>query len=225
MIKTLLNSTWFWIIVIFTTVATGVLLHSIPLIIVGCSIGALILIISLFYGIMDDIRFNNREKMYTIRKGKHSSGIHLSLFFKKPMSKRFKVVFDENCLVAVGGQDYYDINKLFGFAFGRHHRNSLRVGWRTTGELIDLYYYGYKKGVRESFEIKTGIIPGKEYDIDIDYIIDSYRISVTDDEGMRVISYVEFKVPFFLLGYKLFPYFGGNQPAPVTMKIKIKHDK
>ena len=40
-----------------------------------------------------------------------------------------EVSFTESCRYNVG-KDQSDINKLFGFSVGMHHKNSVRVGWR-----------------------------------------------------------------------------------------------
>ena len=50
-----------------------------------------------------------------------------------------EVVFTESCRYNVG-KDQSDINKLFGFSIGMHHKNSVRVGWRyvPSADLIEI---------------------------------------------------------------------------------------
>lgn len=173
---------------------------------------------------------------YNISKGNFSSGIHFGLHTGR-VSQTYKVRFDSSCL-------YTDIdwerdwNKLVGWSYSNlpfknettgnwdapHHNNSVRLVWRANKEkgVIELGFYYYMDKIRTIIELC-------EVPIDKDLILsiiikgrDVTCIVVCKETNLYVIK------PIFLLhafkaiwSYKLFPYFGGSNPAPHDISLSI----
>lgn len=133
----------------------------------------------------------------------------------------YVVVFDNTCVYELNSQDQEDINKLFGFSLGfNHHKDSARFGWFYQDGTIHLHAYIYDRGVRKSKLIKN-------LDLNTEYILtlvdegNNWLFSV-DDSWSMVVEYRIEKSSNFKIGYKLWPYFGGNNPAPHDIQIKLE---
>lgn len=158
-----------------------------------------------------------------VLKGWHFSIPHpLSLHYGKEEETK-EVTFDASCLYEPLDSEH-DYNKLFGWSFGFHHRNSVRVGWRSQGNQIELILYVYEDGKRCDTDI-PGILCdiGKKYRVTLRRIKDEYWLSVVDTESLlyrfqwRPCS----KTIKPTWGYKLGLYFGGQKPAPHTIKVTM----
>ncbi len=161
-------------------------------------------------------------KKYTIKKGKHDSGLHFGITFKNKIEILAK--FDANCLYDLGTNDNYDINKLFGFSTEyNHQKQSARIGWRCLdGENIEILTYTYNNSVRTTETVLGRVKPGQEFecsieDIETDYIYffkgNGYTVKVRDAKQKDTV----------LFKYLLYPYFGGNIPAPNNMTMYVDH--
>jgi len=159
-------------------------------------------------------------RQYNIYKGKHySSGFHIMpLFFKKKLN--FRAYFWENCIYQLT-ENYDQVNKLYGLSQGMHHNNSARFGWRCTdGKKIEILAYCYVNGER-IIKPLLKIKPGEWAHCYLDVNEDNYKFKIIAQNGDAMVSTIA-KTTDFLLGYKLFPYFGGKIPAPHDMRIDIK---
>lgn len=167
------------------------------------------------------------NEIYTIKKGKHSSGFHLGMTCKSTL--RFSVMFLESCLYDIKDNDDYDINKLFGFSTSYfHHNNSARIGWRCNDKKeIELFAYAYVNGKRH--HVYLGNV-----NVNVDFtctIIDNeneylFKVIVSEYTDNEIITKnynarIEKKRDWFLFHYYLYPYFGGDKTAPHSMKILI----
>ena len=135
---------------------------------------------------------------------------------------RFQVYFDSSAIYTVPGADQFDINKLSGFADNKslHTQYSARFGWRWSEGRLRLF----------GFVHNAGVIKGKEISsIDIGKI---YTCSIKVVEGQYVFTIEDFKNSVVLPraaatpaaeGYRLYPYFGGNQVAPHEIHIWLKY--
>jgi hypothetical protein len=155
-----------------------------------------------------------------IKKGSHySSGFSLSGMHIGRTSMSFKVTFDSNCLVLPGRSDCDgDTNKLFGWSYGIHQLNSIRVGWKARDGRIRLVAYMYENGGlrMKGFawaDVNTPITISINYSTDTNY--------VTFDAGGTMYSTQWFGANP-MIGYNLKPYFGGNCPAPIDMRITME---
>lgn len=113
----------------------------------------------------------------------------------------------------------YDINKLYGFSDnnGPHHDFSARLGWRWSNDSLRLFGYVYNNGERI------------EQEISIINLYAAINCSITVKPGRyefevdgRTLNLPRASTGLSATGYKLFPYFGGDEPAPHDIHIWIK---
>lgn len=154
----------------------------------------------------------------TLPKGFHSClGWSLGSIHFGTKAQAFKVRFDETCLLLNGVKDCdNDINKLFGFSYGYHHSNSIRIGWKSFEDNIALFAYIYENGVRKTKWI-TKIPVETDAIVSIDY--DSANSLIYFSCNGKFIT-MPYKVGV-TAGYYLKPYFGGDCNAPETMYIDM----
>jgi hypothetical protein len=157
---------------------------------------------------------------YTMKEGEHYSLHNFHEMRARFLS--FNVVFDESCKYEIEGEDQADVNKLFGFSEcdQQHHENSARFGWdwnKSAG--ITIHAYVYNNSVRTSTQIAK-VKLGTEH---------SYRIDFDDENYYFTIDGLVDRFPMKRthkcttgIYYILYPYFGGNQPAPHNMHIYMK---
>lgn len=159
--------------------------------------------------------------IFTIKKGKHNSNnilYKLINFFNFKKELTYKVTFSDNCLYVDNTIDKFDINKLFGFSVGYHHKNSARFGWNCQDGEITIFAYCYVNGERDYKKITT-VKTNKEYTFKIVNMGIYYFFQITDDSSSIEIIIVNEMTSS--IGYKLWPYFGGNNKVPHTMNIKM----
>lgn len=158
-------------------------------------------------------------KKYTIPKGEHSSDHPIKLYTGKS-SFNFSVNFDESCRYDLGTIDQLDINKLAGISFGYHQTNSIRIGWayNVINQNIDLYSYCYLNGNRLTDTIGScSIGVDTSIKLNLNFKANTFNITLNGGTNHEFI----YKYPFLKLGYYLYPYFGGNNPAPHEMVIYL----
>ncbi len=159
------------------------------------------------------------SKTYTIKKGNHkASGIHSGLFVKSELS--IKVKFDNSAIYTSKlPANQWAINKLFGFSdcFSHHQTNSARFGWRYLNSKLELMAYNYVK--KQRWEEKIGDLKMNEWQ----------EMKIKMDKSNYIFSFAgkTVKMPRGCSnknanGYKLFPYFGGEETAPHDIKIEIE---
>ncbi len=165
-------------------------------------------------------------KKFLIKKGNHYAFHFPKFHFGKKNEFEVRFIFNTGCKYDLGGDDNYDINKLWGVSFGLHHKNSFRIGWNSAGvdtniisphvmgdKSIALFCYIYNNGVRTYEQI--GVINEEnlgKWKVKFDF--DNNRIALSNGFSDAAPKYFPFKFPKFKWGYYLFPYFGGNQEAP-----------
>jgi len=132
----------------------------------------------------------------------------------------FAAIFDSSAIyTTTNPANQADINKLYGVSDGNthHQQNSARFGWNWNGNEIQVHAYCYAGGVRSNKLLGSAEI-GK-----------TYHYSITADSG-RYIFQFEDKIDYMtrvirdtvLNGYSLYPYFGGDEPAPHAIRIYIQ---
>lgn len=131
----------------------------------------------------------------------------------------FKVKFDSSAIYTTKiPANQADINKLYGFADNDAHHQlySARIGWRWSDSKLRLFAYVYNNAVLNYEEIAVVSI-GEEHNCSIKIFPGSYTFSVN---GFSKIMPRESKT-LTAKGYKLFPYFGGDETAPHDISIWI----
>jgi len=165
---------------------------------------------------------------YKIKKGKHRAWpFSFGLFYDKQRMEKV-VEFDITAKYDLRSTDNNDINKLFGWGYlnGLHHTDSVRFGWHWDSPLgkVALFAYCYVDGKRFMIPI-CRVSPNYKYLLQIDKIGKKYLLSVLD-AGMRYRNYGSVEVTFThnkKISYRLGCFFGGNNPAPHDITIKIQN--
>lgn len=166
-------------------------------------------------------------KQYTISKGSHRSGIYFVPHYNK-RELTYDVMFDDTCRYTLNKTDQFDINKLFGLSYGFHHHNSVRFGWRNlnaTSNKIEILAYCYVNGTRlreRGTNLYLGLVTtNKYYTFSIKTTNNSYTLSVSNNNGTVTTKDITHNNTY-KWGYQLYPYFGGNCPAPHNMNIFLE---
>jgi hypothetical protein len=133
---------------------------------------------------------------------------------------KFLVQFDSSAIYhTVAAENQYDVNKLYGFSDNNaaHHDFSARVGWRWSDGALRLFGYIYNNGVM-SFEELGTISIGTEYTCSIKVESSNYIFALNG----KTLTMPRASTTATAVGYKLYPYFGGDESAPHTITIRIK---
>jgi hypothetical protein len=158
-----------------------------------------------------------QEKVYFIPKGEHRSQGGFDLITENTF--RFNATFDSSAIYqTVEPIHQADVNKLYGFSdcFSGHQTNSARFGWRWLEGKLEIMAYCYQDGERYS-ELITTVEINKTYEYEIEITGSSYIFRLNQIE--KIMPRGCGGSPF---GYKLFPYFGGQEVAPHDITIKIQ---
>ena len=158
---------------------------------------------------------------YFIPKGQHYS--QQSIYTPVEYNElRFTVKFDSSAVyTTLDPNNQYDINKLYGFSDNGtvHHEFSARIGWRWSDNALRLFGYVYNNG-EVSYEELTTISTGTEHECSIRIEGNHYIFSADD----KTLSMTRTGTAAVATGYKLFPYFGGDETAPHDIHIWIKEN-
>lgn len=132
----------------------------------------------------------------------------------------FKVKFDSSAIYqTVNPNNQTDINKLFGFSDNNaaHHDFSARFGWNWSNNALRLFGYIYNNGVM-SFKELGQIAIGTENNCVLKVSGDTYIFTLNGQSVTMPRASTTAKGQ----GYKLYPYFGGDETAPHNIEIWIK---
>lgn len=132
------------------------------------------------------------------------------------------VRFHSDCQYEIG-KDQSDINKLFGFSLGMHHKNSIRVGWRWLNGNLELCSYIYENGVRLKEQVLCKCDFNTDYRIYVYLYIEEgkYCVYYYVNSELKHSQQLATKVKKYV-SYPLSLYFGGNCKAPHDMIIDYK---
>jgi len=133
---------------------------------------------------------------------------------------KFIAKFDSTAIyTTINASNQDDINKLYGFSdnSSTHHRFSARFGWRWSNNALRLFGYIYNNGIRESTELGT-VALGKENNCAIKITSTAYQFLLNG----HIDSLPRRSTSVRAEGYKLYPYFGGDELAPHLINIFIK---
>lgn len=134
----------------------------------------------------------------------------------------FQVCFDSSAIYTLPAADQHDINKVTGFSDNQslHQRFSARFGWRWSEDALRLFAYVYNNGERQEQQLSI-IEIGQVY---------TCKISVKTGQYIFHIKELDIEVAMpraattkQAMGYRLYPYFGGNNPAPHDVRIWLKY--
>lgn len=163
---------------------------------------------------------NTGSTIYTIRQGQHycDDNIYTEI---QTAELKFSVIFDSSAIYQTKDpENQRDINKLFGFSDNesQHHLFSARFGWRWSNDTLRLFSYVYSNG--ELFYEEMGTLQiGSEYNCSIGVYDSTYKFRLNDYEVIMPRTAASMTIA---KGFKLYPYFGGDEPAPHDIRILIK---
>ena len=156
---------------------------------------------------------------YTIKKGDQYCDKN-NLAAAQYNVLNFWVKFDSTAIYTNNNKEnQHDINKLYGFSDNNsdHHAYSARFGWRWSENALRLFGYVYNDSIRSSIELGKVEI-GTENFCSIKVAGNKYVFMLNDK---TLIMPRTSKTPKGM-GYKLYPYFGGDELAPHQITIFIK---
>jgi hypothetical protein len=157
---------------------------------------------------------------YLIPKGQQSSTPSVYKYYKNQSELRFIVKFDNSAIYrSVDPNNQHDLNKLYGFADDDkpHHVSSARIGWRWYAEELQLQGYVYNDGVMSAMPI-TSVPLNTEVSCSIRVEGAKYIFTVNG----KVLEMTRSATSPGALGYRLFPFFGGQESAPHDVSILIR---
>lgn len=161
----------------------------------------------------------NQENYYILKKGRHR--VNIFSWQKHQLARLdFNFQFDSTAIYATKEpSNQGDINKLYGFSDGNdfHHKNSARFGWRWYNDQLEIWAYCYNDGAR-IFKKLGAVDLYKNHKASIGFTTDHYIFKLNDTTVRMKRSASEQPAS----GYKLLPYFGGNEKAPHAIRIKIE---
>lgn len=157
---------------------------------------------------------------YVIREGEqHATLSYQSVAVEK---LKFKALFDSSAIYQTAlATNQGDINKLYGISDceSYHHTNSARFGWRWYKDKLEVWAYTYINGERKFALMDTvGLETFNEYEIEFRENKYVFRLNDKKLEMPRACVATA-------KGYKLFPYFGGDEVAPQDISIWIEELK
>ena len=156
---------------------------------------------------------------YTIPQGQHYAKQNTFQSVEYDELK-FTVRFDSSAVYqTTDPKNQEDINKLYGFSDNNaeHQQFSARLGWNWARNALRLYAYVYNNGERASQEI-TSIQIGSTCTCSIKISAHHYIFSANN----ATVDMARSSTTSNAVGYKLFPYFGGDEIAPHEIDIWIK---
>lgn len=160
---------------------------------------------------------DHKSTTYLIKKGQHSSTNRIASLDASELV--FTAKFDSSAIYTTKTTaNQADINKLYGLSdCGTHHQqNSARFGWRWYNDQLEIHAYSYSNGER-NFKYITSVALDQEYTYTMKMTEDAY---VFELDGVTVST--ERSCSGDAAGYKLFPYFGGDEKAPHDIKVVIR---
>ncbi|MDB5247644.1 MAG: hypothetical protein JWQ40_2038 [Segetibacter sp.] len=156
---------------------------------------------------------------YTIKQGEQfcDKSVHIPAAYDE---LSFIVKFDSSAIYqTLKSDNQQDINKLLGFSDNNkaHHEFSARFGWRWSKNALRLFAYNYNNSVVSSKELGIVVI-GAQNNCSIKVDNDKYIFTLNGKTQTMPRASTTLKAE----GYKLYPYFGGDEFAPHTIGIWIK---
>ncbi|MBT1695655.1 hypothetical protein KK083_02125 [Fulvivirgaceae bacterium PWU4] len=158
------------------------------------------------------------DKAYTIPAGNHSAthGVH---FVEQAERISFTASFDSSAIYkTVNANNQGDINKLYGLSDhgSQHQENSARFGWRWYEGKLEIWAYAYNNGER-----KLALVDSMKLNQSA-----TFEISFGENVYVFKVGNKTVQLPRACSGkasgYRLYPYFGGDETAPHNITIQIK---
>lgn len=157
--------------------------------------------------------------VYKIKAGGNYAD-HNDFSYTAKTTLSFSVIFDSSAVYTNKiPENQHDINKLYGFSDCnvQHNTSSARFGWNWRDKALRIYAYCYRNGERVSQELGTvELNKPADYQISIvggNYVFTFKGKETTIARGCNIVQSNQ--------RYRLYPYFGGDEPAPHDIIISI----
>ena len=163
-------------------------------------------------------KIENDFFVYKIKEGKHRSVTRYETI--KSDELKFVAIFNSSAIYeSKDPVNQLDINKLYGFSDcnSHHQKNSARFGWRWNNNSLEILAYVYNDGERK-YQFITTVPLDTEVNYSLKITDDSYQFFV-DNSYVIMDRTSNCDVGFH---YLLYPYFGGDEPAPHDISISIR---
>ncbi len=174
---------------------------------------------SSYIGSKPEIGGQDSFKTYSIRKGNNYCDNN-DYALTQHSVMHFRAILDSSCIYeTVDPTNQADINKLFGFAdcASHHQTNSARFGWNWENGAMHIHAYCYAGTLRSYTELGT-VALNKAFDCKLYVLPDKYVFELEGKKDTMARGCADNTA----IGYKLLPYFGGNEPAPHDVRVKIR---
>lgn len=157
---------------------------------------------------------------FIIGKGDHYSSPRKTSLFRGDKIT-FKAYFNETAIYDLGDEDQLDTNKLYGTSDcgNFHQENSARFGWRWNNNQLEIMAFTHVHG-KFYYQFIGPADLNKAF---------SYEIALSSDKSAYIFTFNGKSVSMergcrdsIIKGYKLYPYFGGNEVAPHEVMIKVE---
>jgi hypothetical protein len=162
-------------------------------------------------------------KDYFIRKGHQFADgtLNLNRWFVGDKFE-FKAAFNSSNIYTLPEHEQADHNKLFGLSDckQRHYESSARFGWRWYNNRLEVTAITHRNGTWHLHEIMGVAELNKVY---------NFKIEISENKAFYIYTFnngtpVKMKrdcADQTMLGYFLYPYFGGNVVAPQDMTVSV----
>lgn len=168
------------------------------------------------------------DRTFIIKAGNHTAE-------DRPLTRltnnklEFECTFDNSAKYTTKDpKNQTDINKLYGFSdcgSSNHHVNSARFGWRWYQDKLEIHAYVYEDETKQDdSDVADSKLIGT---VDLNK---TYRYSITISNDEYIFKLGNKPTVTMKRGCtgdsgdktKLYPYFGGTEPAPQDITIAIK---
>ncbi len=162
-------------------------------------------------------------KDYFIKKGNHFANgtINLNNWFMGTKFE-FKAAFNSSNIYTLPSSEQADSNKLFGFSDCRTwaQESSARFGWRWYNNRLEITAVSHYDGRWHLIEFLGVAELNKVYDFKIELSEDKSQYLFTFNHG-KTFAMKRDCSQNSMLGYFLYPYFGGSEVAPHDMTVSV----
>jgi hypothetical protein len=157
---------------------------------------------------------------FVIPAGKHYAS-NKSIQSLQSNTLAFEAKFNSSAIYYFNQEGFQDSkNKLLGFSDcnSMHHENSARFAWQWYNNQLEIHAYCYVNGNRiEKFVGVAELNEVNHYEIQLKD--DQYIFQFNDEEPISIERGTVCDAGVY---YMLWPYFGGELPAPHTVTIDLR---
>ena len=165
----------------------------------------------------------SQAKDYHIQKGQNFADgtLNLNHWFMGEKFE-FKAAFNQTNIYTLPASEQADSNKLFGFSDCKTwaQESSARFGWRWLNDRIEITAVSHYDGTWHLNEIVGVAELNKVYDFKIELSEDKTQYLFTFNKT-KTISMKRDCSDDSMLGYYLYPYFGGSEKSPQDMVVSV----